>query len=155
MAPLGYHSLNVKGAAHLTLGDTNEAERSFAASTFANGHHAETYNNWGILLQRRNQHESAISKFSFSLTLNPKFPQPLFNTGMSLYATKNIERAVGYFAAAVDLDGLYVRAYANWALALHAIGRGETATLALQEALRLEPQNGEVLAIVSQLKREL
>jgi len=145
IAPLSYHALNVKGAAQLTLGDTAGAKDSFRHSA-GKMDHPETYNNWGILLQRDGEHAQAIQKFGVASELRPTFAQPLFNIGMSFTAIQGLDslaQAVEQFQKATRLDGVYARAYGNMAHALHRLGKAEVAKEALQMALKLDPENAE------------
>jgi len=143
---LSFHALNVKGAAQLTLGDSKGAKDSFAESA-GKRNHPETYNNWGILLQREGDHAGAMGRFAVAGQLRPTFAQPSFNTGVSLVSLKRLEEAVAQFGRAIELDAGYARAHANQAQALQQLGRAGEAKEHLQRALLLEPGSEEAIQI--------
>jgi len=80
-------------------------------------------------------------------------PEDYYNAGMDLMKQKDYEKAVQYFRAAVDQRPDYWQAYQFLGEAYYQAANRTEAVVAMQESLRLHPDNTDLRKFMEKIKR--
>ena len=80
-------------------------------------------------------------------------PEDYYNAGMDLMKQKDYEKAVQYFRAAVDQRPDYWQAYQFLGEAYYQSANRTEAVVAMQESLRLHPQNEKLIEFLDKVKK--
>jgi tetratricopeptide (TPR) repeat protein len=79
-------------------------------------------------------------------------PEDYFNAGMELFKNRDFEKAVHYFHAAVEQRPDYWQAYQFLGEAYYQTANRTEAILAIDESLRLHPDNPELKKFESKIR---
>jgi tetratricopeptide (TPR) repeat protein len=113
---------------------TQVIENGQSASDKAMGY----YNRGNEYLRRRNG-EKAISDYSRSVELNPKYYQAFYNRGLTAYLMGNNADAIDDFSKSTSLYPDFADAYLNRGAAYRNMGMKNEALMDYSKALELKP----------------
>ena len=116
----------VRGDVEALAGNWRDAERWFAASNaLSDGPFADT--DWGAMLMRKGDLDSAIAKFEQAHAKGPHFADPLEMWGEVLIAKNRSDLAVAKFEEAAKYAPNWKRLHQKWGEALSYVGRKDEA----------------------------
>jgi len=111
----------------------------------------EAHNYLGYGLASKGQWAEAITSFRAALRRNPNFPEAHNNLAISLSQLGKHDEALAECQAGLLVKKDYVEGHCNMALILLQLGRRDEAFNHLREALRLKPNDPQIVALAAQL----
>ncbi len=133
-----------------------EAARGLLETLLGSGPQtAETYNDYGRVLNNLGDLNGAAQAFASAVKLAPDFAEAFNNLGHVLRTRGEYERAEKNFARAVQLQPEYARAHFNRASALNLLGRNADAVACLRTGLRYAPDDAMAHCNLATLYRSL
>lgn len=119
--------------------DSAEREMWYRAAVTAHPQSIAAWNNLGIVLSMKNDHEGAIACFNKAIELGPGNAMLRYNLGNELLAEKEFDRAISAFTKALELEPKYTTAALNLAIALSDKGDRDAALIAFDRVIAIEP----------------
>ena len=101
------------------------------------------YNILGIVCQKKNNINHAISNFKRAINLRPNFDQAINNLGNALQHIGRFEEAISNYKKVIKINSNYAEAYSNLGNALAELGKFEEAISNYQKAIELNPDHPE------------
>ena len=95
---------NALGLEELAKGDAAAAEELFRQALAADVDYAPAHNNLGKLYLKRHDLYQAAWEFEYAINLLPDRPEPLINMGLVYETAGQLQRALGYYEAAYELE---------------------------------------------------
>ncbi|WP_374765049.1 tetratricopeptide repeat protein [Yunchengibacter salinarum] len=136
--------LNNQGNLYLAQGALSRASACFEAATKARPRLADAWYNWGLALQRADDHAAALDRFDRAIAI--KGDDPRFHTarGVSLREGGRLDDAAGAYEQALRIKPDHVKALQNLGVVKRQQDDPARATALLQQAARLAPRQVEV-----------
>lgn len=128
-----------------------EASEHYRRSAALNPQDAEVQLMLGTSLLQLNRTAEAIPHLTRARDLQPERPEIRLNLGLALAQDNRIEEAIVEFEVLVGMQPQVARYHGVLAMALHSNGRLQKAAEHCQEALRLEPNNPQLLRQCEQM----
>ena len=100
---------------------------------------ARPYNNLGVALADKGDHEEALKAYHKALEIDPHYEDPIANIGLSLAEQGKIEESITQFLKALQIDPKDYKTLNNLGASLIVVERYTEAVQRLSEALRLNP----------------
>lgn len=126
-------------------GLNDEACEIFADLTARFSDDASLHNSYGLVLHNAGRLDQADIEFARAAELVPSEYVYWHNKGTNALAQNRTSAAIAALARAVALPGAAPACYYNLAMALGAAGETERATMFLQKAIALRPDDPELL----------
>jgi len=126
-------------------GLNDEAIEIFADLTARFPGDASLHNSYGLVLHNAGHLEQAGTEFAQAAELAPTEYMYWHHKGTNALAQKKTSTAIAALARAIALPGAAPVCYYNLAMALGAAGETERATMFLQKAIALRPDDPELL----------
>jgi tetratricopeptide (TPR) repeat protein len=95
----------------------------------------------GRIEQHLGQHDNALSLLQDAIKLAPKWPDPYYSAGVSLYCEKRYGEAQKYLKESLDLQPDSARAVFLYAVSLVSEGNNQEGETYLRKAVELNPHN--------------
>jgi Flp pilus assembly protein TadD len=148
--------------AALLVPDSDTTRRNLAVASSASGLHEEAitilsalvrahpedavlHNAFGLALHRAGRLGAANEEFGRATDLAPTESEYWYHRGTNALAMERTQAAISALARAVALPGAEAPCYFNLAMALGAAGETERATVFLQKAVALHPDDAATL----------
>lgn len=109
----------------------------------------------GILLEKLNRNAEAVEEFKNALNIDPQYIHSLISLAFTYGKTNDFENSLHYYELALQSKPDFVTIYKSRALIYR---KNEKFSLALQDcdtALKLEPQNAEVISVKTEFLLDL
>ena len=134
-------ALIAEGDGRENAGDLVQAEALYRAAIAAAPGHARAHLYLGIVLAARDEQDGAIAAYERVLAIDPAHPFGNYNFARLALQRGELARAESLVAAAVRAKSDFPQALVLQSNVLDALGRHEPAIAAVQEALRLQPDD--------------
>ncbi len=135
----------------LDLGDFEAAEGLLTRALGKGAQNPQILFRKGELLRRKGRWGAAVQFFNRAITLQWDYPDPWMAKGEILLEHDRAQEALECFDKVLSFDVKRADAWARKALAHHAVRQGTAATKAIEEAVRLDPDDSAVVAARSAL----
>ena len=131
---------NIIGSVYASLGDLDEAIKSYKNALSINRNAIEVLNNMGLALKEKGKLNQAIDIYKKVLEINPHFCEAYSNMGIALKESGRLDDAIDAYNKALLINPQFPKAYNNLGLALKESGRLDDAIIAYNKALSIDPQ---------------
>jgi tetratricopeptide (TPR) repeat protein len=121
------------------LGNVRNAAEIYNLILAAAPDHAETNNNFGVVLQQMNRHAEALARFDRALFLEPNSAEALMNRGNILLLLRRIDEALASYDRLIALKPNYAFAHNSRGIALQEMKRHAEALASYDKAIELDP----------------
>ena len=141
-----------QGVQALKRGDYNQSIRLLHKGVKLGGTNvpvALIYNGLGLAYGRIGQQANALGAFDLSARLDPKFAEPVYNTGIMLAESGRDAQAAACFEKAAKLDSADTRALEYLGRLFYRNQRWDDARNALNEAYQRAPREPRILTAMA------
>ncbi len=139
------------GNAYLEDGNLAAATTEFKKAVLADSTYGNAYNNLGLISARRGDLTGAANYFYKAITVDPNVVETYINYSGILMDRNDPASAIKILEQARQRFPLNDNVMLRLAYAYARSGRQEDAKKAVQECLRLNPQNGDALRLYQQI----
>lgn len=147
-----------QGVQELKRGHYNQSIRLLQKSIKLGGTNAPVaaiYNGLGLAYYRIGQPENALGAFELSTRLDPKFAEPVYNTGVIMAESGREVQAVACFEKATQLDPSGTRSLEYLGRIFYRNQRWDNARKALNEARQRAPREPRILTAMALLELQV
>jgi len=134
-----------EGTGAMREGNWNLAAASFTRAAKLLPTSAEAHFNLGLALLQQARYQDAIPEFNRAATLSPRLRGPHLFLGIAQYRLNNYSPAISALRKETEIDRKNAQSWMWLGVAQLAAGDAEGATLSLDEAAHLSPDNVDIL----------
>ncbi|MDP2693074.1 MAG: tetratricopeptide repeat protein [bacterium] len=131
--------------------DFQTAENKFITAIRIDAKNIGAYKGLAEVYLRQEQFEQAQQTYEFVLQLSPDDDEVLINLGDISIEMGDNKAAIEYYQKAVLLEDSHANRFAKLAELLGSMDEHETALVAIEQAIELEPQNPKYLDMLTEL----
>ncbi len=113
--------------------------------------HSNTYNNIGIIFQKKNDFENAIINYEKAIEYNPKHKEALNNLGTVLKDNGQIDAAIEYFKIAIEIDKNFLDCLNNLATCFYVKNQTFDSMEVCLKILKFDEDNEKSLLTLSRI----
>ncbi len=133
----------------------NLAAEHFRDCLKLNPYFGKAWNDLALLYFDQGEKEKAMEPFQKTLTLNPCYKRAQNNMGILYAGQGKIDEAILHFRNATQIDSQYAPAFRNLARIHFLQGNLKEALAASERALKLEPNNAQMIQLRDEIKRSM
>ena len=131
--------------AYQTLGEKSKALSTYERVVKYSPKDANAHNDIGLLYMDQHKMGKARYYLEKAIKINPKHPEVLNNLGKLEQETDHVREAIDFFTKAINAKQNYAIAHLNIGTLYAKLKEKEKAKFHLKEALKLEPDNEEIM----------
>jgi protein O-mannosyl-transferase len=147
--PLAHHLL---ASAALSRRDPLQAERRERAALALEPSYAPALNGLGLALAAQRRFEAALAQYDAAVAAQPDYWEAQNNKGLALAHLRRFDESRAVFERALARHPEVAGLHGNFALALLTAGDRQRGVAELETALRLDPDQPNLLAIRARLR---
>lgn len=103
------------------------------------GPSAESYFNFGVMLQDRNEFDEAISFYIKTIKIKPNFVEAYYNLGVAYQEKGLLNEAIACYQQVLEMNPNHEKASINLGISLKETGQYEEAAEHFEKALQIKP----------------
>ena len=143
------------GLAELDMGNLSGAEREFNKALEFDPLYGSAYNNLGMISVRRGDINAAAKHFLKAIEVEPYSIEPYLNYSTFLIERQIYDAALDVLLRARQIQPLNDLVHLKLGLTLYQLDRKDEAIKAVEESLRLNPNNESAKEVYVRIKQEL
>jgi FkbM family methyltransferase len=143
--PLSAQHLHERAVAFHQTGRLSDAETTYQEVVRHQPDHFAALQQLGVIALQRGQHDLAVQRLDYALTVNPNSAEAQNSRGLALMASKRLAEALDSFDSVIALNPSSVESIYNRGSVLIQLQRLEDAVAAFDQAIALKPDYVEAL----------
>nr|AAR38495.1 TPR repeat protein [uncultured marine bacterium 583] len=134
---------NLSGICYKTIGELDEAVKSFEKALAIKPDYTEVNYNLGLTLQDLGQLDAAVKSYEKAIAIKPDYANACNNLGVTLQELGQLDTAVKSYEQAIAIKPDFVEAYYNLGVTLQELGQLDAAVECYKKALAIKPDYAE------------
>ncbi len=118
-----------------------EGERAIRQAVALNGKKARYYNPLGVVCEKSDQLDEAVSAYEKAIKLDPNYAIPHQNLGILYSNAGETQKALAAYEKAIKLDSNFAIPHYNLGILYSDIGENDKAIAAYNKAIELDPKD--------------
>jgi tetratricopeptide (TPR) repeat protein len=139
------------GTALYLSGSAREAFEEFEAAARLAPGNARAQFTTGVLSEENGRDADAIARYTKAITLDPSFADARFSLANALRRSDRVEESLTHYRTILDVDPMASQARFGLAMGLVRMGRYREAKGAVDEALRVQPGQPDLVEVLARL----
>jgi len=134
---------NLSGVCYSSLGQLDDAVRSYKSALIIKKDYAEVHNNLGVSLQGLSQLDEAVKSYENAIAISPNYIEAHNNLGNAFKELKQIDAAINSYKKAIAINPEFANAYYNLGLIFYELDELVTVVRYFEKTIAINPNYHE------------